>query len=119
MIKSTTHNTTGDDICGLSLSMRYGGNLISIWHRDGSNERSMEGIKAVVLEKVSPQLLPQQNHIYHKIHSSHPGFDEAIAKNNEAALPKKREAEKAKSPDVRLSEKEKVTQAEVKRSEGQ
>ncbi len=84
------HHPTGDDICGLSLSIRYGGNLISIWHRDGTNEKSVEGIKTVVLEKISPQLIPQQNHIYHKIHASHPGFDEAIANN--------KEAEKARSP---------------------
>ena len=43
-----------------------------------------------MLEKISPQLIPQPNHIYHKIHASHPGFDEAIAKNEEA--------EKARSP---------------------
>ena len=86
----TPPNPPGDDICGLSLSIRYGGNLISIWHRDGTNEKSVEGIKTVILEKLSPQLIPQPNHIYHKIHASHPGFDEAIAKN--------KEAEKARSP---------------------
>ena len=94
--KPTPHNPsltpppTGDDICGLSLSIRYGNNLISIWHRDGTNEKSAEGIKNVILEKISPQLIPQPSYIYHKIHASHPGFDEAIAKN--------KEAEKARSP---------------------
>ena len=104
------HHPTGDDICGLSLSIRFGGNLISIWHRDGTNEKSVEGIKTVVLEKISPQLIPQQNHIYHKIHASHPGFDEAIAKN--------KEAEKARSPlSVREPEGGKVDGTEVKSPE--
>lgn len=44
----------------------------------------------MILEKMKPELIPQSNHIYHKIHASHPGFDEAIAKN--------KEAEKARSP---------------------
>ncbi|KAK0508040.1 hypothetical protein JMJ35_009929 [Cladonia borealis] len=96
-----------DDICGLSLSIRYGNNLISIWHRDGTNEKSVEGIKTVILEKLSPQLIPQSNYIYHKIHASHPGFDEAIAKN--------KEAEKARSP---LSATESVNSAESKSPEG-
>ena len=43
-----------------------------------------------MLEKISQQLIPQSNYIYHKVHASHPGFDEAIAKN--------KEAEKARSP---------------------
>lgn len=105
------HHPTGDDICGLSLSIRFGGNLISIWHRDGTNEKSVEGIKSVVLEKISPQLIPQPNHIYHKIHASHPGFDEAIAKN--------KEVEKARSPlSVREPEVGNLDGAEVKSPDG-
>lgn len=109
-ILAQTHHSLppiGDDICGLSLSIRYGGNLISIWHRDGTNEKSVEGIKTVVLENLSPLLIPPGNHIYHKIHASHPGFEEAIAKN--------KEAEMARSP---LSATDSVDGAESKSPEG-
>ena len=65
----------------------------------------------MVLEKISPQLIPQPNHIYHKIHASHPGFDEAIAKN--------KEAEKARSPlGVKELEGGKLDGAELKIPEG-
>ncbi|KAL2048298.1 hypothetical protein N7G274_000209 [Stereocaulon virgatum] len=75
----------GDDICGLSLSMRYNGNTISIWHRDATNEKSKDGILAVILDKLSPELKPtQQSHIYYKKHSTHPGFDSAVAQTKEA-----------------------------------
>ena len=98
--------SAGDDICGLSLSMRYNGNTISIWHRDASNEKSKDGILAVILDKLSSELKPtQQSHIYYKKHSTHPGFDEAVAQTKEAG--------KARTPGGGT-----ISEAEVKSPEG-
>lgn len=102
--------SAGDDICGLSLSMRYNGNTISIWHRDASNEKSKDGILAVILDKLSPELKPtQQSHVYYKKHSTHPGFDEAVAQT--------KEAEKAKIPSSSPGGGT-IPEAEVKSPEG-
>lgn len=91
--------------------MRYNGNTISIWHRDASNEKSKDGILAVVLEKLSPELKPtQQSHIYYKKHSTHPGFDEAVAQTNEA--------EKAKSTPLSSADGSAIPEAKVKSPEG-
>ena len=70
----------GDDICGLSYSVRFNSVLITIWNRDGSNEKSINGIRDVVLEKLSPELKPKDNAIFYKKHSEHAGFEEAVAK---------------------------------------
>ncbi|CAD6567359.1 MAG: hypothetical protein ASARMPREDX12_000225 [Alectoria sarmentosa] len=92
-----------DDLCGLSMSVRFNSNLITIWNRDGANEKTKEGILAVVLEKVSPELKPQPRNYYYKQHSEHAGFSEVVAKASE----KSKKAEEGK-----------IAEAEVKGPEG-
>ncbi|CAF9907902.1 hypothetical protein IMSHALPRED_006527 [Imshaugia aleurites] len=82
----------GDDLCGLSLSVRFNSNLITIWNRDGANEKTKEGILAVVLEKVSSELQPQPRNYYYKKHSEHAGFSEVVARASERS----KEAEEGK-----------------------
>jgi Eukaryotic initiation factor 4E len=69
-----------DDLCGCSLSTRFNSNLITIWNRDGTNQKSIDGLVQVVLDRISPELKPKENSFYYKKHSEHQGFDEAIAK---------------------------------------
>ena len=76
----------GDDLCGLSYSARFNSDLISIWHRDASNEASRNGILDVVLSGINPQLKPDQRQIYYKRHMEHSTFSDAIAKTKEEAV---------------------------------
>lgn len=85
------------------MSVRFNSNLITIWNRDGANEKTKEGILAVVLEKVSPDLKPQPRNYYYKRHSEHAGFSEVVARASE----KSKEAEEGK-----------IAEAEVKGAEG-
>lgn len=88
-----------DDICGLTFSVRFKSNLISIWNRDGSNQQSIDNILSVVLDKLSPDLKPSTNtdkkEYYYKKHSEHAGFEEVVAGAKEAAR-QKLEAHEAK-----------------------
>lgn len=85
------------------MSVRFNSNLITIWNRDGANEKTKEGILAVVLEKVSPELTPQPRNYYYKKHSEHAGFSEVVAKA---------------SGKSKMAEEGKIAEAEVKGSEG-
>lgn len=84
------------------MSVRFNSNLITIWNRDGTNDRTKDGILAVVLEKVSPELRPQPRNYYYKKHSEHAGFSDVVAraseKSQKAAEGKIAEAE-VKSPE--------------------
>ncbi|MCJ1284074.1 hypothetical protein MMC26_003405 [Xylographa opegraphella] len=75
-----------DDLCGISLSVRFNSNLIMIWNRDGSAQASIDGIRDVVLNNLSADLKPKDNSYYYKQHSDHAGFSEVVAKAAEAAL---------------------------------
>lgn len=66
------------------MSVRFNANLISIWNRRGSSEKSREAIMAVVLndlpsdlEKLATQAKPEP---YYKQHSEHTGFSELVTK---------------------------------------
>lgn len=93
----------GDDLCGLSMSVRFNSNLITIWNRDGANEKTKDGILAVVLENVSPELKPQPRNYYYKRHSEHAGFSEVVARASERS----KEAEEGR-----------IAEAEVRGPEG-
>ena len=69
----------GDDICGVSYSVRFGSHLLAVWNRDASNEESVRAIKDVVLAELPEDLRPPPSHIYYKKHADHKGFSEAMA----------------------------------------
>ncbi|KAL6721756.1 hypothetical protein ACLMJK_000861 [Lecanora helva] len=91
----------GDDLCGLSMSIRFNNNLISIWNRVGSNEKTKDGILSVILDQISPDLKPREGHYYYKRHTEHAGFSGVVAKANE-----------------KKADEGKIKEAEVMRSEG-
>ena len=62
------------------MSIRFNSNLITIWNRDGTKEKTVNGILAIVLEKLNPELKPKEGSYYYKKHSEHAGFDEVVAK---------------------------------------
>lgn len=105
----TFPSLTEDDLCGVSLSVRFNSNLITIWNRDGTNQKSIDGILAVVLDKLSPELKPKEGSYYYKKHSEHAGFSEVVAKAKEAE-----DAKKAKEMRIDSG---KIEEAEVKQDE--
>ena len=84
------------------MSVRFNSNLITIWNRDGANDRTNDGILAVVLEKVSPALRPQPRNYYYKKHSEHAGFSDVVARASE----KSQKAEEGKIEEAEVRGKE-------------
>lgn len=66
--------------------MRFNAKLIMIWNRDGAAQASIDGIRDVVLAKLSPHLAPKDGTYYYKQHSAHTGFREVVAKAAEKAM---------------------------------
>ncbi|KAK4250246.1 translation initiation factor eIF 4e-like domain-containing protein [Corynascus novoguineensis] len=64
----------GDQICGVGLSVRFNSHLISIWHRDASRQRSIDGMLKCVLSELPPELCPKPENYFYKRHSDHAGF---------------------------------------------
>ena len=101
----------GDDLCGCSLSVRFNSNLISIWNRQGLNQKSIDGIRDVVLAILGPELKPREGSFYYKQHSEHAGFNDVVAKA--------KEVEDAKSAQTSPSVDDgKIVEAEVQEGEG-
>ncbi|KAI9837252.1 MAG: hypothetical protein M1819_000326 [Sarea resinae] len=74
----------GDDICGVSLSIRFTSNLITVWNRDGSNLSSINGIRDAVLANLPSEHMPKdEKAYYYKRHDEHAGFSESVAKAKE------------------------------------
>jgi len=64
----------GDQLCGVGLSVRFNSHLISVWHRDASNQKSIDAILATVLEELPAELKPKPDNYFYKKHSDHAGF---------------------------------------------
>ncbi|KAL1302396.1 hypothetical protein AAFC00_002797 [Neodothiora populina] len=75
--------TFRDDICGVSLSVRFTSTLIQIWNRDARHEEGIAMILSTVLENISPELKPKENSYYYKPHDEHAGFNTNAAPSGE------------------------------------
>jgi len=64
----------GDDICGVSISVRFNSHLIMVWNRDGANQKSIDAILNKALESIPEELKPNPQNYYYKKHSSHKSF---------------------------------------------
>jgi len=65
---------TGDQLCGVGLSVRFNSHLVSVWHRDGSNQKSIDALLATVLEELPEEMKPKPDNYFYKKHSDHAGF---------------------------------------------
>ena len=54
----------GDDICGVSISVRFNSHLIMVWNRDGDNLRSIEKVRERVMESLPEELRPIKQNYY-------------------------------------------------------
>jgi hypothetical protein len=66
--------TFRDDICGVSLGVRFGSMLVQIWNRDGSHEEGVRRILETVWGGLSPGLQPREGSFYYKRHNEHAAF---------------------------------------------
>lgn len=73
-------------MCGVGLSVRFNSHLISVWHREGSNQKSIDAILATVLEELPPELKPKPDNYFYKKHSDHAGFKVPPAAITEAVI---------------------------------
>lgn len=65
-----------DDICGISLSVRFTSILIQVWNRDGEHKDGIDKILSTVMENLPLELRPNSStHTYYKKHSDHAGFN--------------------------------------------
>ncbi|KAK3325491.1 translation initiation factor eIF 4e-like domain-containing protein [Apodospora peruviana] len=64
----------GDQICGVGLSVRFNSHLISIWHRDSSRQKSIDGMLECLLEELPAELRPKPDNYFYKKHADHVGF---------------------------------------------
>lgn len=65
----------GDQICGVGLSVRFNSHLVTIWHRDSSKQKSIDGLLQCVLAELPAELAPKPDNYFYKRHCDHPGFN--------------------------------------------
>ena len=54
--------------------MRFNSHLISIWHRNGDCQKSIDALLACVLAELPVELRPKPDNYFYKKHSDHAGF---------------------------------------------
>lgn len=88
----------------MTLSSRFNSDLISIWTRDANNEKTIAGIRSVMMAKLSPDLTPKDmSNCYYKKHSEHKDYDKVVAK---ARLAQASKEDEGKIPEAEVKEEE-------------
>ncbi|KAI4722247.1 translation initiation factor eIF4e [Aureobasidium sp. EXF-10727] len=72
-----------DDICGVSLSVRFTSVLVQVWNRDAGHEEGIKRLLETVFANLEPELMPRENGFYYKPHHEHAAF----SGGNASALP--------------------------------
>jgi hypothetical protein len=54
----------GDDICGVSISVRFNSHLIMIWNRNGDNQKSIDQILETVMKGLPEEMKPVPSNYY-------------------------------------------------------
>jgi hypothetical protein len=65
---------SGDQLCGVGLSVRFNSHLISVWHRDASKQKNIDALLETVLEELPAEMKPKPDNYFYKKHSDHAGF---------------------------------------------
>ena len=78
---------SGDQLCGVGLSVRFNSHLISVWHRDASKQKSIDAILSTVLEELPAELKPKPDNYFYKKHSDHAGFKAPATSTTTTAVP--------------------------------
>jgi hypothetical protein len=75
-----------DDICGVSLSVRFTSTLVQIWNRDGDHKEGIQKILQAVLDELPPEFQLREHQYYYKKHSEHNAFKASSSDKKEAAV---------------------------------
>ncbi|KAI9655911.1 MAG: hypothetical protein M1831_004756 [Alyxoria varia] len=78
-VEDPTRQTFKDDICGVSLRPRFASTLVTIWNRDGNNQKGIDKIWNTVVEGLPQEFKPKEGQSYYKKHSEHEGFSAPAA----------------------------------------
>ena len=73
-VEEAGRDTFRDDICGVSLGVRFGSMLVQVWNRDGAHEAGVQRILETVFAGLSAGLQPREGSFYYKRHSEHSAF---------------------------------------------
>ncbi|KAK4505535.1 hypothetical protein PRZ48_003498 [Zasmidium cellare] len=73
-VEEPGRTTFRDDICGVSLGVRFNSMLVQIWNRDGDHEAGIQRILKTVVEGISEELKPKEGSYYYKKHNEHAAF---------------------------------------------
>lgn len=77
-----------DDICGVSLSVRFTSVLVQVWNRDAGHEAGVQRIWETVSAGLSEGLMPQGGRgVYYKKHREHAGFAAGESGEGEGEVP--------------------------------
>nr|POE85083.1 eukaryotic translation initiation factor ncbp [Quercus suber] len=71
---TSARTTFRDDICGVSLSVRFNSVLVQVWNRDAEHEEGVQRLREVVLAGLREDLRPKEGSFYYKRHCEHAGF---------------------------------------------
>ncbi|KAG9828731.1 translation initiation factor eIF4e, partial [Aureobasidium melanogenum] len=63
-----------DDICGVSLSVRFTSVLVQVWNRDAGHQEGIQRLLETVFANLEPELMPRENGFYYKPHHEHAAF---------------------------------------------
>ena len=63
-----------DDICGVSLGVRYGSCLIQVWNRDGGHEAGIQRVLETVVGGLGEGFELREGAVYYKRHREHAAF---------------------------------------------
>jgi hypothetical protein len=66
--------TFRDDICGVSLGVRFGSMLVQVWNRDGEHEAGVRRILETIWGNLTSGLVPREGSFYYKRHNEHAAF---------------------------------------------
>lgn len=68
-----------DHVLGVSSSVRFNSNTISVWNKLGRNEASIKRLEQTILDRLSPDLRPAGPSTYsYKRHDENDGYQEAM-----------------------------------------
>lgn len=73
-VEEAGRETFRDDICGVSLGVRFGSMLVQVWNRDGAHEEGVRRVLETILGGLTEGLQPREGSYYYKKHSEHAAF---------------------------------------------
>ncbi|KAI5783769.1 translation initiation factor eIF 4e-like domain-containing protein [Pyronema domesticum] len=76
ILQEVVHVKKGDDICGVSISVRFNSYLIQVWTKDATNEASRQAVLQRIKESLPAELSAptEGERAFYKKHTDHKGY---------------------------------------------